>query len=106
MTMPRNEIYSEMNKAWKTYLWGLEKSINLLAKEIEEAKDLAGVCTDEWCEATEHVIDELNNALFSISEPRWSDADCSRRIKQLKRRMYDLYVNYRGIFQNREQAAA
>jgi len=37
---------------------------------IEEAKKLAGVCTNEWCEAIEHVIDDLNNALFSISEPR------------------------------------
>jgi len=106
MAMPRNEIYTEMNHAWRTYLWGLEKSIRLLEKDIEEARELAGICTDEWCEATEHVFDELNNALFSISEPRWSDADCSKRIKLLKRRMYDLYVNYRGIFQNREQKAA
>jgi len=72
---------------------------------IEEAKKLAGVCTNEWCEATnewceaiEHVIDDLNNALFSISEPRWSDIDYSKRIKTLKRRIYDIYVNYRGVY--------
>jgi len=70
MSMPRDNIYSEMNEAWGTYLTALEKSIDMLEKDIEEAKKLAGVCTNEWCEAIEHVIDDLNNALFSISEPR------------------------------------
>jgi hypothetical protein len=45
------------------------------------------------------VIDELANALYSISEPRWADPEDSKRIKALKRRVYDLYVNYRGVFE-------
>ena len=65
---------------------------------IEEAKKIAGVCTNEWGEAIEHVIDDLNNALFSISEPRWSDVDHSKWIKTLKRRIYDIYVNYKGVY--------
>lgn len=99
MTIPKDEIYNEMSKAWETYLTALEGSINMLEGNIEEVKGLAGVCTNEWCEATDHVIDDQNNALFSISEPRWSDADYSKRIKLLKRRIYDIYVNYKGIFQ-------
>jgi molecular chaperone GrpE (heat shock protein) len=98
MSMPRDHIFSEMNEAWKTYLAALENSIDNLEKDIEEAKKMAGVCTDEWCEAIEHVIDDLNNALFSISEPRWSDIDQSRRIKTLKRKLYDIYVNYKGVY--------
>jgi len=98
MSMPRDNIYSEMIKAWEIYLEALENSLDTLEKDIEEAKSMAGICTDEWCEAVEHVIDELNNALFSISEPRWSDADYSMRIKTLKRRIYDIYVNYRGVY--------
>ena len=98
MSMPKDEIRSEMNRAWEFYLDALEKSLDILERDIEEAKAMAGVCTNEWCEATEHVIDELNNALFSISEPRWSDPDVSMRIKTLKRRIYDIYVNYRGVF--------
>jgi len=99
MTIPKDEIYTEMNSAWETYLSALEKSIDMLETDIEEAKGMAGVCTDEWCAATEHVFDDLNNALFSISEPRWLDADASRRIKALKRKIYDIYVNYKGVFQ-------
>ena len=97
MTMPKDEIQSEMVKAWQNYISALEKSLDLLEKDIEEAKDMAGTCTSEWCEATEHVIDELNNALFSISEPRWADPEDTQKIKKLKRRIYDLYVNYKGV---------
>ena len=98
MSMPKDEIQEEMNEAWNTYVQALEKSLDLIEKEIEEAKDLAGVCTDEWCHTTEHVLDDLGNALFSISEPRWSSNEDSKRIKALKRRLYDIYVNYRGVY--------
>jgi hypothetical protein len=100
MSMPKDEIQSEMEQAWSTYLSALEKSIELLENDIDEAKEMAGTCTSEWCQATEHVFDELNDALFSISEPRWSSSEDSKRIKALKRRMYDLYVNYRGVYAN------
>jgi isocitrate/isopropylmalate dehydrogenase len=99
MVMPRDQIETEMNKAWRTYLDALEKSMDLLEKDIAEAKEMAGTCTSEWCEATEHTIDELNNALFSIREPRWSDPEASKKIKLMKRRIYDLYVNYRGVYE-------
>ena len=84
MPMPKDEIQREMVEAWNTYVQALSKSLDLIEKEIEEAKELAGVCTSEWCNATEHVLDELGNALFSISEPRWSDKEDSKRIKLLK----------------------
>jgi hypothetical protein len=100
MPMAKDEIQKEMNEAWNTYLKALEKSLAMLEKDIEEAKQMAGICTDEWCNATEHVLDELANALFSISEPRWSSKEDSHRIKALKRRLYDIYVNYRGVYKN------
>jgi hypothetical protein len=99
MAMPKDEIQSEMIKAWQHYIDALENSLDLLEKDIEEAKNMAGSCTSEWCQATEHVIDELNNSLFSISEPRWADPEDSQRIKKLKRRIYDLYVNYKGVYE-------
>jgi hypothetical protein len=99
MAMPRDEIQSEVIKAWQHYIDALENSLDILEKDIEEAKNMAGSCTSEWCETTEHVIDELNNSLFSISEPRWADPEDSRRIKKLKRRIYDLYVNYKGVYE-------
>jgi hypothetical protein len=35
--------------------------------------------------------------LFSISEPRWADPEDSAIIKKLKRRIRDLYADYRNI---------
>ena len=59
---------------------------------------MAGGSTDEWCQATQHVIDDLSNALFSISEPRWSNEEDSKTIEQLKRRVHDLYADYRTVY--------
>lgn len=99
MSMPKDEIQQEMAQAWGTYLAALGKSIALMEKRIEEAKDLAAVCNNEWCQATEHVIDDLANALFSISEPRWLDDAQSKQLKRLKHKLHDIYANYRGIYQ-------
>jgi len=98
--MPRNEVGSEMEMAWGVFAQSLEKSIRLLDADIKEAKHMASKCTDEWCAATEHVIDELSNALFSISEPRWSEAAVSIKIKELKRRVHDLYADYRQVYRS------
>lgn len=98
MSMPKDEIQEGIAQAWGTYLAALGKSLVLLEKNIEEAKNMASICTGEWCEATEHLIDDLNNALFSIHEPRWINPEQSKQLKRLKRKIYDIYVNYRGVY--------
>ena len=64
---------------------------------INEAAEMTDTCTSEWCEATEHVIDELSNSLFSISEPHWSSAEDSKKIKKLRKRIHDLYAKYKSV---------
>lgn len=97
MPMPKEEYRKEYVQAWRTYTQSLEMAVARLEADIEEAADMADTCTEEWCQATEHVIDELSNALFSISEPRWADREDSDKIKKLKRRVHDLYADYRGL---------
>jgi hypothetical protein len=98
MAMPKDEIQQDYVNAWRNYINSLDLAIKKLDTDIKAASEMAGVCTDEWCEATQHVIDELSNALFSISEPRWSNPEDSQRIKQLKRRVHDLYADYRNVY--------
>jgi hypothetical protein len=74
----------------------LEKGLDMLQEDIDEAAQMSDACTAEWCQATEHVIDELSNSLFSISEPRWSSDEDSKKIKALKRRLHDLYAKYKA----------
>jgi hypothetical protein len=57
------------------------------------------ICTSEWCEATEHVIDDLSNSVFSISEPRWGSEEDSKRIRALRKRLHDLYAKYKSTVQ-------
>jgi hypothetical protein len=96
--MPKNELYREIVNTWGTYLAALSEALNKIEKDLQEVQDLAEECTDEWCLATEHVLDELSNALFSISEPRWLKEEQSRELKQLKHRLHDLYANYRQAY--------
>lgn len=99
MSMPKDEIQKEMEDAWRTFMDGMEKSLDLLDRQIIEARDMTSICTSEWCEATEHYIDELGNALFSISEPRWSNEADHKRLKDLKRRVHEMYANYRDVYE-------
>jgi hypothetical protein len=90
---------SEILEAWRIYINALEKGLDSLDQQIKEAYEMTSICTDEWCNATEHVIDDLSNSLFSIIEPRWLNEEDSRRIKAMKRRLHDLYANYREVYQ-------
>lgn len=101
MVMPKDTFQSiiqgDLMETWRAFIDNMESSLDALEKGIDEAVEMRDICTSEWCEATEHVIDELSNSLFSLSEPRWStDAD-SKKIKALKRRIHDVYAKYKGI---------
>lgn len=98
MSMPKDQSQQQMVDAWRAYLDSLGSALQKLETDIKEASEMASVCTDEWCAATEHVIDDLSNALFSISEPRWSSQEDSMKIKQLKRKVHDLYADYRNVY--------
>jgi hypothetical protein len=97
MAITLDIFQKETLEAWDIYMDSLEKSFKQLENDIDEAASMTNMCTGEWCQATEHVIDDLGNALFSISEPRWSSDKQSQRIKSLKRRLHDLYAKYKGI---------
>jgi hypothetical protein len=75
MVMPKDtfqsNIQDDLVENWRAFIDNLERSLYVLEKGIDEASEMSDICTSEWCEATEHVIDELSNSLFSISEPRW-----------------------------------
>jgi hypothetical protein len=99
MTLPKDSFQASVEQDfvsnWREFVANMEASVNLLEKGIDEAAQMRDICTDEWCVATEHVIDELSNSLFSISEPRWLTEGDSRKLKELRRRLHDLYAKYK-----------
>ena len=90
------EMEQRMLMAHRIYMDNLQKSLDLLEDEIEEAREMSQICTDEWCSATEGVIDDLHKSIYSISEPRWLTEDDSLVIKKLRGRVKDLYMKYRS----------
>ena len=100
MVMPKDSFQTSIQdglvEGWRDFIGNMEKSLDILERGIEEAAEMSEICTSEWCEATEHVIDELSNSLFSISEPRWSSDEDNKKIKVLKRRIHDLYAKYKA----------
>jgi hypothetical protein len=101
MVLPKDSFQTQVQEnvleSWQQLIGSMEESIDLLEKGIDEAAEMRHICTDEWCVATEHVLDELSNGLFSISEPRWVSEQDSKRLRALKRKVHDLYAKYKGV---------
>ena len=100
MVLPKDSyqinLQNQFVKGWRAFIESMEQSIDSLEQGLDEAVEMREVCTSEWCVATEHVIDELSNSLFSISEPRWASEEDSMKIKQLKKRLHELYTKYKA----------
>jgi hypothetical protein len=100
MVMPKDTYQSDVKESvvrnWREFINNMEDSINLLDRQIDEAAEMREICTSEWCEATEHVIDDLSNSIFSIHEPHWASDEDSKKIKALRRRVHDLYAKYKA----------
>ena len=101
MALPKDTFHldaqAKITEAWRNQIKSLEESLDILERGIDEAVGMTEVCTSEWCVATEHVMDELANRMFSISEPAWSSEEDSKRLKTLKRRLHDVYSKYKGV---------
>lgn len=91
------EMEETMLRAHREFMENLEKSLKLLDQDINEAKEMANICTDEWCLATEGALDELAKIIFSISEPRWLAKKDSKKISDLRHRIHDLYARYKAV---------
>ncbi len=83
-------------KTHRDFIENLTASLEVLGKDIKETKEMQGLCTDEWCQATESYLDELAKMIYSISEPRWLTTKDSEEIRQIRQRIHDLYARYKG----------
>ncbi|MFO7964334.1 MAG: hypothetical protein R6U50_10470 [Desulfobacterales bacterium] len=101
MPMPKElyhrDVLENMEQSWRTQLDNMTRSLDLIEQNLNEVAEMSDACTSEWCTATEHVLDDMANAIFTISEPRWAPKEDSQHIKQLKRRMHDLYTKFQSL---------
>ena len=104
MVMPKDSFHEtlqqEVLESWRALIDSMERSLDMLERGIQEAEGMTDLCTPEWCLATENVMDELNNRISSISEPRWSSEEDSERLRRLKKRLHDCYAKYKAVSQS------
>lgn len=93
----QNEMMESFMTAHRDFMENLEAATKLLEHDIKEAAEMGVICTDEWCLATEHILDELANMIFSISEPRWATKEDSQKIRSLRHSVHDLYAKYKSV---------
>lgn len=89
-------IRTEVVEAWRGFVDNLGKSLDMLDKEIDFTSKMVNACTIEWCQVTEQTLDEISNALFSISEPSWVADEDSKKLKALKKKVHDVYAKYKA----------
>ncbi len=94
-----NALVCCVNDAWVGFMDGLEKSIRMLDEQLTEAEQMSTQVTGEWAAAIEHVMDDLANYVFSISEPRGDSPAYSQRLKDLRHRLHEYYVRFKSIRQ-------
>jgi hypothetical protein len=88
---------SDMSRsAWNEYLDNYFQSLKRLERQVDDAYDLREICTDEWCEVNECMLDEITNAVFAIHEPHWLSNEDSRKLKDLKKKIHDLHAQKKG----------
>lgn len=95
--LKQKDMEDAMLHANKNFMSNLEKSLDIMAQELKQAKEMTSICNDEWCHTTESFIDDLHKSLYGISEPRWFPEEESRRLKKLRIKTRDLYREFAHI---------
>jgi hypothetical protein len=93
----KDDLQCCINDAWMVFVDGLESSLRMLDEKLSEAEGMSLEVTGEWAAAIDHVMDDLSNFVFSISEPRGSSDAYSQKIKGLRHRLYDYYSRFQSI---------
>ncbi|MCB2215209.1 hypothetical protein [Desulfofustis glycolicus] len=93
----QKDMVDSFQLSHRDYMKNLTVCLDRIEKEFEESREIDEICTGEWCRAIEFSLDELAKDLYSISEPRWVSQDYSRTLRNMRRRLHDLYAKYQGV---------
>ena len=93
----QKDMEYNMLLAHRQFITGLEKSLDMLDDEINEVEGIKGDCSDEWCKSREDYLDYLHKSIYALSEPRWAEKEDSLKIHELRNRVKDLYVHFKGV---------
>lgn len=90
-------VHAPLSQAWQTYTENLHASMQKLEQTVNEAAEMPMDCTEEWCANARALLDDLNHQIFSIHEPKWSTSEDEARIKEMRRKIHDIYARLAAI---------
>lgn len=96
MNQRQKDMEESFLRTHREFVDNLKESIGIIESDIGEAGEMQQICTDEWCKATETYLDDLGKSIYSISEPRFATEADSRKLKDLRKRVHDLYATYKA----------
>jgi hypothetical protein len=83
--------------AHRQFIKGLEETLEILKDDLNEVEGISGECSDEWCKSREDFLDYLHKSIYAISEPRWADKEDTEKIHELRNKVKDLYIHFKGV---------
>jgi sugar-specific transcriptional regulator TrmB len=89
-----DEIFSDMERIWHSYVSALQESLDKLEREIEAAGRNSQVCTEQWCMQTDRLLAEFVSVLYSLHVPSFLSSEDRRTLEQLKRKVHELYTRF------------
>ena len=94
--LSQKDMEASMLRAHRQFITVFEETLDMLKNDITEIEGISGDCTDEWCKSREDYLDYLHKSIYAISEPRWAVKEDSEKIHDLRERIKDLYVHFKG----------
>jgi hypothetical protein len=99
--LKQKDMEDAMVMAHQNFMSNLGESLDILEGELKQAGEMTSICNDEWCNVAESYIDDMHKSIYSISEPRWLSQEDSRKLKDLRKRVRELYRNFAHVKQGR-----
>ncbi len=93
----QKEMVESFQVSHRDFIRNLTDSMALLEHDIVEAQEINEICTSEWCIAIERSFDDLAKDIYSISEPRWVSSEKSGQLRGMRKRLHELYEQYKGV---------
>ncbi len=93
------EMQEKLVAIQKDYIKTLEEALKRLEDEIKEASEVEHAGHPEWEKSIEGYIDELHGIIFSLPEPRYGHEELHGKIADLRKRIKDLYVDFKKMIQ-------
>ncbi len=91
------DCLKEDDLTWKDFSESFEDSLRELERTINNISYLREVCRDALLEATECRLGEATAAAFAISEPHWASGEDTKKLRDLRKRLHDLYLDSKPV---------